>query len=176
MSSVFFKKIKIYTLTFVIIFIVFHLSWEYLNGGVVRHHLLQDQNLPAFSNWWEILILPLFTLFSFSRLKNRLTGLSENKIPKKIIFAFLGMILFCIIQSITFLYGQINLTMYLTLGMLGVGLFLPIYKVEYIFGYLLGSSFMFGPVIPFIGILMMIIVSVTSNLLIKPLILKITGR
>lgn len=36
-----------------------HLGWEYSHGGIQRHHLLNDASLPAISNAWGLLVLPL---------------------------------------------------------------------------------------------------------------------
>lgn len=38
------------------------LAYEHLNSGVVSHHLLQREDLPAISNWWGALVLPLLAL------------------------------------------------------------------------------------------------------------------
>ncbi len=32
---------------------------EYFNGGVVSHNLLAREDLPAISNWWGLLTVPL---------------------------------------------------------------------------------------------------------------------
>ena len=47
----FFKK-RIYCTILVTVFIWTLLLWDYFHGGVPSHHLLQNKDLPAFSNWW----------------------------------------------------------------------------------------------------------------------------
>jgi hypothetical protein len=34
------------------------LLWEHLQGGVLSHHLRNDPELPAISNWWGGLLVP----------------------------------------------------------------------------------------------------------------------
>ena len=42
------------------------LLWEYFNGGVVSHNLLAREDLPAFSNFWGLLTVPLLFWISIS--------------------------------------------------------------------------------------------------------------
>ena len=181
MSDKDFKKIQIYTILAVVAYEIFHLSLEHFNGGVVSHHLLHEEDLPSISNLWGILILPFLTWFSFTRIKKRISIQTSSlpaleKIPKVVFMGFFGMLVVSIIQSIFFETGYQNFTMYLAAVVLFTGLFIPIYRVEYILGHVLGSSFIFGPVIPLIGILVMGLISAISNLIVKPLILRLLGR
>jgi hypothetical protein len=47
------------------------LAWEYLNGGFRSHHLLANPDLPAVSNWWGLLVIPLLTWWTMSQLRRR---------------------------------------------------------------------------------------------------------
>jgi len=181
MSENHFKRITVYLISIVIIFELGHLFWDHFNGGVLSHHLLNRSDFPAISNWWGIIILPFLAWFSTVRIKKRITFESEDvsvatKIPNEILVGFFGMLIVSVLQSIAFKFGYGNITKYMALGVLLVGLFLPIYRTECILGHVLGAAFTFGPVIPVIGILVMASVSAFSNLCIKPLILRIVGR
>ena len=178
MSEKQFKKIQISLIITVIVFEIGHLLWEYLNGGIVSHHLLNRSDLPAISNGWGIIILPLFTWFSTTRIKKQLTFQSDNlsmngQIPREILVGFFGFLLISLCQSIAFEFGYENMMLYMALGILLLVLFTPFYKAERILGHLLGGVFTFGPVIPFIGILVFSVVSALSNLLIKPLLVTL---
>lgn len=35
------------------------LGWEHTRGGILRHHLLNDASLPAISNLWALLVMPM---------------------------------------------------------------------------------------------------------------------
>ena len=180
MSEKSFNRISAYLLTLVVVFVLCHLLWEYLNGGVLSHHLLNRSDYPAISNWWEIIILPLLAWFSITRVKKRILvqpdqGSFGGTIPKGILIGFFGMLLISITQSVIFQFGYENITMYIALGVVLIGLFLPIYRAECILGHVLGASFTFGPVIPIIGIIVIASISAFSNILVKPLLLKIWG-
>ncbi|MFC2133688.1 hypothetical protein ACFLTH_03650 [Bacteroidota bacterium] len=180
MSEKYFNKIRTYLISIVIIFEIGHLFWEYFNGGVLSHHLLNRSDLPAISNWWGIIILPFLAWFTTTRIKKRITFLSDDssiasKIPKGILIGFCGMFLVSLILSLAFEFGCDNISMYVILGVLLVALFLPVYRTECALGYVLGAVLTFGPVIPLIVILIISIISAFSNLCIKPLLVNIWG-
>ncbi len=181
MSEKYFNKIKYYLISIVIILEISHLSWEYMNGGVLSHYLLNRSDYPSISNWWGIIILPLLAWFSTSRIKKRMTfqpggNLTATKIPTEILIGFFGMLMISSLQSLAFTTGYQNITMYMALGALFMGLFLPIYRAECILGHVLGAAFIFGPVIPFISVFVMAPVSALSHLWLKPLIQRIIAR
>lgn len=178
MSEMYFKKVATYLISVVIIFVLCHLCWEHFNGGVLSHHLLNRSDFPAISNWWEIAILPFLVWFATTRIKKRITFQSNasspgGKIPNGILIGFFGMLLVSLLQSVAFQSGYGNITKYMALTVLLIGLFLPIYRAECILGYVLGAAFTFGPVIPIIGILIIAVISAFSNLCIKPLLVKL---
>lgn len=165
----------------VVLFVLGHLLWEHLNGGVLSHHLLHSSDLPAISNWWNIVVLPFLAWFSTARIKKRITFRSDdvsasNKIPNGILLGFFGMLLVSISQSVAFEFGYENITMYMALCVLLVGLFLPIYRAECVLGHVLGATFTFGSIIPIMGILVIATISAFSNLYMKPMLVNIWGR
>lgn len=180
MSEEYFKKIKYYLVAAVAILELFHLAWEHFNGGVLSHHLLNRSDYPSISNWWGLVILPSLAWFSTTRIKKRITLRLDDvsgasKIPAGIVVGFSAMLTVSILQSVAFQFGYQDITMYLALGVLVTGLFLPIYRAECVLGHVLGAVFTFGPVIPLIGMLVMGSVSAFSNLLLKPLVYRVTG-
>ncbi|MEX0722641.1 MAG: hypothetical protein WD357_00515 [Gracilimonas sp.] len=178
MNEKYFKKVSAYFISIVTIIVLSHLLWEHLNGGVASHHLLHNSDLPAISNWWSIVILPFLAWFSSTRVKKRITFRpdevsADGQIPNAVWIGFFGMLLVSLLISIAFEFGFENITMYLALCVLGIGLFLPIYRAECILGYVLGAMFTFGAVIPIIGILLFAAISAFSNLLMKPILVNI---
>ena len=178
MSEKYFNKMKTYLISIVVVFEIGHLLWEYFTGGVLSHHLLNRSDMPAISNWWGIIILPLLAWFAVTRIKKRITFLSDtqhgdSKIPKEILAGFGGMLLVSLILSLAFKFGSDDIAMYVMLGVLLTALFLPVYRTESILGYVLGGVITFGPVIPLIIILIISAISAFSNLIIKPLLVKI---
>jgi len=65
-------NIKVLITGIVTVFVLSLLIWEHFHGGVASHHLLQQQNLPAISNWWNALFLPLLTWLLLGRTEKRL--------------------------------------------------------------------------------------------------------
>ncbi len=178
MTEKYFKRIKYYLIAIVVIVELAHLSWEHFNGGILSHHLLNRADYPSISNGWGIIILPLLAWFSTVRIKKRIAFASDGApaaqpIPTGILVGFFGMLVVSILQSLAFKFGYQNITMYMALGVLITGLFLPIYRAECVLGHVLGAAFTFGPVIPLIGMFVMGSVSALSNLGVKPLIIRI---
>ncbi len=181
MNEKYFKKISAYFISIVVILVLGHLMWEHFNSGVSSHHLLHRSDLPAISNWWGLVILPLLAWFSTTRVKKRITFRSDDasaggKIPNGILIGFFGMLLVSLLQSVAFEFGYESITMYMALCVLLIGLFLPIYRAECILGHVLGAAFTFGAIIPILGILVFAAISAFSNILMKPMLVNIWGR
>ncbi|QIB65753.1 hypothetical protein [Kineobactrum salinum] len=181
MDETYFKTIRAYLVSIVTVFVLGHLGWQHFNGGVVSHHLLHRADFPAISNWWGIVILPFLAWFATTRIRKRIAFQSDaasagRKIPNGILIGFFGMLLASLLQSVAFEFGYENITMYIALAVLLIGLFLPIYRAECILGHVLGATFTFGPVIPIIGMLVIAAISALSNLCIKPLLIRLYRR
>lgn len=158
---------------------VVQLIWEYSQGGVVSHHLLARKDMPAISNGWGLLVMPILAWLAVMGLSKRLRSNTSNSdepanivIPTSAWIGFIAMLLYSAVQSIAFKLGLPQLTMYLAMGLLVAGLFLPIYRGECILGHVMGASWTFGPVIPLIGMAVMASISALSHFLIKPFIAK----
>ncbi|WP_405601939.1 MULTISPECIES: hypothetical protein [unclassified Pseudoalteromonas] len=173
-----FEKLKYYVISITILFVVGHLLWEHLNGGILSHHLMHHPDYPSISNWWGLLILPFLAWLSTVRIEKRVT-LQPNDAPVRaktlrvVRVGFFGMLILSFVQSFSFSVGYENVAIYLSLGLVVVGLFLPIYRAECIFGYVFGSIVFTGAIIPLIGILVMTGISWFSHVCIKPLVFRV---
>ncbi|WP_052750240.1 hypothetical protein [Arsukibacterium sp. MJ3] len=173
-----FEKLKYYVIAITILFVVGHLLWEHLNGGILGHHLMHHSDYPLISNWWGLLILPFLAWLSTVRIEKRVTLQSgdapvRTKILRVVLIGFFGMLVLSLVQSLSFSIGYENVAIYLSLGLVVVGLFLPIYRAECIFGYVFGSIVFTGAVIPLIGILVIAGISWFSHVCIKPLVFRV---
>lgn len=171
------KKLKYYVIAITVLFVAGHLWWEHLNGGILSHHLMHHSDYPAISNWWGLLILPFLAWLSIARIEKRTIfqpGDSpvKEQISRGILIGFFGMLILSFVQSFSFSVGYENVAIYLSLGLLVVGLFLPIYRSECIFGYVFGSIIFTGAIIPLIGILIIGAISLFSHACIKPFALR----
>ncbi len=161
-----------------ILFVAAHLLWEHLNGGILSHHLLHRSDYPSISNWWGLLILPFLAWLSTVRIEKRVTlqpddALVRAKILRVLLIGFFCMLVLSFVQSLSFSAGYENVAIYLSLGLVVVGLFLPIYRTECIFGYVFGSIVSTGAIIPLIGILVIAGISWFSHVYIKPLVFRV---
>lgn len=139
------------------------LTWEHTHGGVQSHHFLARQDMPAISNWWSGLLLPLLTWFLLYRIKqknydhNGKYTTSANSLTR-VIRGFLGALLFGTLLSILFSLGQTDMAGNLMLGLFILAFFFPIYRPECLLGFVLTMTFTFGGVLPtIIGILLCLI-------------------
>ena len=151
----------------VAVLILAKLAWDYFHGGVPTHHVYILENKPGISNWWGALTLPLLTWFVLYRVQHRIYRKDESNksdIKKKIstaIYGFLGSLLFGIVFSYTYMNGP-DIKGYLMLGLVITSFFIPLYKSEYLLGFVIGMTSNFGPILPIgIALILMTVFAVT---------------
>lgn len=120
------------------------LAFEHYNGGVVSHHLLHREDLPAISNWWGALVLPLLSWFLTGRIYKRVV----TAYPLAVVAGFIAALLFGILLSVLFLYQQQQMLSGLMLSLPLLALIFPLYRAEFLLGFVLGMCFTFGVLIP----------------------------
>jgi len=179
MTSTTYKRFTAFVIAMAFFFVVVQLIWEYSQGGVVNHHLLARKDMPAISNGWGLIVMPILAWLAVKGLSQRVKHNDSETdeptsivIPKSAWFGFFGMLLYSAVQSTAFKLGLPQLTMYLAMGLLVVGLCLPIYRGECILGHVVGASWTFGPVIPLIGMAVLASISMLAHFLFKPFIAK----
>jgi hypothetical protein len=153
MSEKVFFKTGLYFTGIVTIAIWTLLAWEHYHGGVPSHHILHREDLPAISNWWGGLLLPLLTWFLLYRIQKRLIpdNIEKSKAlkrPTNIFYGFAGALFFGILLSVFFTFGYTNISGYMIIGLFLLGLFFPIYRAQCILGFVIGMTFSFGAVLP----------------------------
>ncbi len=120
------------------------LAFEHFNGGVISHHLLQRQDLPAISNWWGALVFPLLSWFLTGRIYKRVV----TAYPLAVVAGFIGALLFGVTLSVLFQHQQQQLLSGMMLSLPVLALLFPLYRAEFLLGFILGMSFTFGALIP----------------------------
>lgn len=124
-----------------------HITWDYTHGGIPTHYLLHSKDMPGIPNWWGAIVLPFFTYFLLFRISKRLNERGNKESLKQIGLRLLGGLLFAVCISVSFMNG-IEITDYI-MGLIFIMAFIfPLYKSEYFLGWVLGSSFSFGAMIP----------------------------
>lgn len=127
------------------------LGWNFTHGGVPSHHILADENLPSISNWWGVILLPLLTWFLLFRIQKRLTdknNLKPDAPQKGVVYAFLAALFFGILLSVFFMLDYADLTGKMLMSVFLLALFFPVYRSEYLLGFVLGMTFTFGAILP----------------------------
>jgi hypothetical protein len=106
------------------------LAFEHYNGGVVSHHLLQREDLPAISNWWGALVVPLLSWF--------LSGLIYKRVvtayPFAVVVGFIAALLFGVLLSVLFVYQQ-QMLPGVMLSLPVLALLFPLYRTECLLGF-----------------------------------------
>lgn len=181
MNEKIFFKLRLYFTGIIAIFMWSLLVWNHYHGGVPSHHILAREDLPEFSNWWGGLLLPLLTWFLSYRFKKRaINDYDKNsqtaKFPINIVYGFTGALFFGMLLSAFFTFGNTEIPGYMIIGLLLLGLFLPIYRAEYLLGFVIGMTFTFGGVLPTgIGSILALI-GVILYLCVRPSILYVTSK
>jgi hypothetical protein len=179
MSEKLFFKIRLYFTGIITLAIWSLLTWDYYHGGVPIHHILHREDLPSFSNWWAGLLLPLLTWFLLYRIQKRIySGEEKNSkevsLPAPIVYGFVGALLFGIVLSTFFTFGNEEMPSYMMMGLLALALFFPIYRAECFLGFVIGMTFKFGGVLPIIIGSVLAIMGAILYLLVRPAILFVT--
>lgn len=150
------------------------LAWDYFHDGVPTHYLLHSKDLPGFSNWWGIVLIPAVTLYLLQRIRKRLTN-NRTENLKQVIYRFLAALGFGIVLSILFLLGS-DLPGIMMIGVIILSFFIRLYLPEYILGNILGLVYTFGGVLPVIISLVLLSIFVITYSGIRKGILLIVAR
>jgi len=143
------KRIRWYLTGIVTLLIGSLLSWNYFTGGIPSHHLLARSDMPEISNAWGILVLPLLTWLLVYRIQKRMVkNDAESIFTKGVLLGFAGALIFGILISTFFSLGVRDVPGYMMLGVFPLALFVPLYRAEYLLGFVLGMTFTFGSVLP----------------------------
>lgn len=155
-----------YGLGLAVLVAALHLGWELTHGGVRSHHLLARDDLPAISNWWGLLTLPLLGWLA-SRVVTGRARADEGAVARAAA-GFAGAALVGVALSASFAAGYEPVASGIFFGALASGLVLPIYRAEYVFGFVLGMTFVFGAVLPLIAASVAAAVSAAAHFLVRP--------
>ncbi|QIE58105.1 hypothetical protein G5B37_00540 [Rasiella rasia] len=144
------------------------LVWEYFNGGVKTHYMLQSDDLPGISNYWNLLVIAILswcTLFFVSKRTSTQDATAiSSQVLKKALKRCLVACAAGIALGILFLSGLEQATNALMLGLFLVSFIIPIYKFEYLLGFVLGLTYAVGATLPtFFGLILIGIFYITYH-------------
>ena len=124
------------------------LAHEHFNGGVRSHHLLDRADLPTVSNWFGLATLPLLGWLADVRLRNQMTPATRTGFPIGFVLGLVCSLLYGAALAASFAIGASTITTGLFLGLFLLAAALPVYRIEFILGFVVGMSFTFGSVLP----------------------------
>ncbi|WP_350288126.1 hypothetical protein [uncultured Croceitalea sp.] len=133
--------------TIVTLLIWGHIAWDYFHGGIPTHYLFHDASMPGIPNWLGGIVLPFFTYFLLYRMHKRIDSPNSKENVQQVVLSFLASALIAISISICFM-NEIDVIDYIMGALFILAFFKPLYKAEYLLGWVLGSSFTFGAIIP----------------------------
>jgi hypothetical protein len=143
-----------------------HLGWEATHGGVQSHHLLAREDLPALSNWWGLFVLPVLGWMA-SRLAVRRVRAGADT-SAGVMVSLVGALLVGAALSGSFAAGFESVTSGVFFAVLAVGLVLPTYRMEYVFGFVLGMTVVVGAVLPTLVASVAAAIAAVAHLLLYP--------
>ncbi|GAA0556174.1 hypothetical protein [Rheinheimera aquimaris] len=144
-----------------------HLTIEYVSGGVQSHHLLNDATLPAISNWFELVTLPLLglALAKYAQLQPaHIVRLAT--VPVSLLPGLIGAVCYGAVFAASFALGQMTLTTVLFFGLLPCAVLFPLYRLHYISGFTVAMTFTFGGILPLVIAAALALVSWCSRFII----------
>jgi hypothetical protein len=148
------------------------LIWQHFHAGVPSHHLLNRADMPAISNWWGAIILPLLTWFLVAK-----TGLP--KVETSVSAALWGVIAafsYGVVFSMAFIEGHGSVLELMLLGLLVIALFIPTYRPKYVLGMVFGMAYTFGAFLPTMFVLVFGLMSFIIFNYIRPLPFYVFGK
>ncbi|KAF1013328.1 MAG: hypothetical protein GAK31_03477 [Stenotrophomonas maltophilia] len=143
-----------------------HLGWEHTHGGILSHHLLNRADLPTISNAWGLLVLPVLGWLAGSVVARR--AAAAPSAARTALAAWAGALAVGAALSVAFVAGSESAASMVFLGVLLTGLVLPVYRAEYLFGFVLGMTFVFGSILPTLFGLLVVGISAAAHLLLRP--------
>lgn len=157
------------------------LIWSHFHGGVTSHHLLHREDLPAISNWWSGLLIPLLSWFLLYRVQKRIMRNKDErslqaKFPTSIVYGFIIALSYGALVSVLFILKFASIPGYFLLGLWFIALFYPVYRAECILGFVLGMTIAFGAVLSTAISVVISLGAVFMYLIIRPAILFIISK
>lgn len=122
------------------------LVWQQFHGGVPSHSFMARADMPSMSNWWGLLTLPILTWFALGNVTARVTRGSVT--TRTATVSAVGAAIYGAILATSFALGYADIPRIQVNAAPLLALAFPIYRAEYIWGFVLAMSYTFGGVLP----------------------------
>jgi len=148
-------------------FAAVHLAFEHFTGGVKGHHALNRPDLPVVSNWLGLLTLPLLGFALWLRIRSQVSQEYWAGFPRSVLAALVGGSLYGIVLSVAFELNATAVMNAAAVGFLVLALAFPVYRAEYITGFVVGMTFTFGGVLPLLVALVVAAISFAGRYIVR---------
>jgi hypothetical protein len=122
------------------------LYWQATHGGIVSHHLLNRADLPAISDAWGLLWMPITTWVAVWRMQKRLAAKPQAR--GQMIAGFGVAVLVGGALAMSFSVGAESTTSLNFMMLLVAAVALPVYRAECVLGFVLAMLPVFGTMLP----------------------------
>lgn len=172
MTAAAFPKVRFVTIAVVTLAYWGLLAYQYTHGGVVAHRFLARDDMPEISNWWGGLLIPVVAYLLTGRLQRRLAAFGDDTVAadralRTAAAACVGAGLYAGAMATGFSTGHDEVSSFLFQALPLVGLLLPIYRAEYLLGFIVVLSMRFGGVLPLIISAAVALVSLVLHLTVR---------
>ena len=145
------------------------LAHEHFTGGVRSHHLLDRPDLPAISNWFGLIVMPILGWLLGRRFYRSTSQSIQFGSSVSIWVCLVCALVYGAAMATTFALGASGMTSALFFGLFLLAAIFPIYRIEYITGFVVGMAFVFGAVLPCLVAIVLAVVSFVVRFGIKSL-------
>lgn len=153
---------------------IVQLAWEASHGGIVSHHLLARADLPAVSNLWGLATLPALGWLAAYFVRRR--SASSEPAVRRVVAAFVCALILGGSLAAAFSLGLEDISGGLFVAAMLAGLVAPTYRAEYLFGFVIGMTWVVGPVLPVIAGTLAATVSVLAHFVLRSAVLALYRR
>jgi hypothetical protein len=129
--------------------VALHLGVEWAKGGIVSHHFLADPSMPAISNAWGLVWLPLLAVLYAPSIRRRAIGTGHRARWRSGIVAGLlgGLAAGGTVAAFVMLGPDVDGT-WLLGGLFALSLAFPVWRGEIVLGFLVGAMVAIGAILP----------------------------
>ncbi len=129
------------------------LIWQQAHGGVPSHSFLARDDMPSITNWWGALLIPALTWFLTGRVAARVARASGDaeqatRAWQSVRIGFLAALGYAAALAAAYMSGRDEISGFLFQLLPFLGLVAPIFRAEYVLGFVLGLTYSFGAVLP----------------------------
>jgi|GEM_PF-335500 len=172
------KNLKPIVTAIISVLVFVFLLWDYFNGGVPSHHILHQKDLPAISNWWNLLLMPILIWILMGRIIIRIEKQSKSASDNStkftnIILRFVIGLVFGIILAVSFTNNFQTFLDNVPFILLILSMFIPIFYSEFILGFVIGMIPTFGAILPTLFILIIASIGFILYKYIRPFFIKL---